>query len=716
MTNLVPRLGLALALALLGLSASPGRAAAPAVTQVAPGVWRLRFATPEKFTPMTFRPASAKIGALKALPSQETPPLPLDRIVFSASKKNCSVRLPLEADDHLYGFGLTPTLFEMNGHRLDVRPTDAPENPRGESHAPVPLYVSTRGYAVYVDTARFAQFYCGISAPANPDEALAQSLESWAAGPSPRSPDVTAIVPDAQGLDVYLFAGPTMRDAVQRYDLFSGGGPVPPLWGLGIWYRGSTNFTDQDSLELARAFRADQIPCDVWGVEPGWQTHAYSCSFVWDERRFPNPDRFIHDLRALGYHSNFWEHAFTHPSAPNHAELEPYAGDHEVWGGLVPDFASPKGREIFAELQKKSLFSKGVNGVKLDECDDQPLGLRWSFPSGTRFPSGLDGQQMHSLFGVLYQQTMLAPFAAANQRTWGLARNSGALAAPLPYGVYSDSYDHRGYIRGLLNGGFSGLLWVPEVRESSSAQDLYRRIETAIFAPITQINSWYLKHPPWLQFDREKNNRDQLMADRAEVTATVRQLFELRMSLVPYLYSAFNAYHRTGLPPIRPLVLDWPADARARGVDDQFMLGPSLLVAPRIAGQRRQVYLPPGIWYDFWSHQKIQGGVSVEASEETARVPIFVKADRIIPLARPVEFIAADTCFELTAHVYGAGSSEFSLYEDDGQTLNFEKGAQNVITLAWKENAGTVRKTGAYRGAPRYRIVEWTSEPLSIVK
>lgn len=690
----------------------PAAGVTPNVTEVAPGVWRLRFAAPDKFTPMTFRSVPAKLDALKALPSKGAPPLAVDQIVFSTSAKSCAVRLPLESDDHLYGFGLSPTLFEMNGHRVDVRPTDAPENPRGESHAPVPLYVSTRGYAVYVDTARFAQFFCGVPAPKNSDDALTDDLKSWPELAPGKSPDVTAVVPDAEGLDVYLFEGPTMQDAVRRYNLFAGGGPVPPLWGLGIWYRGLGDYTQQESLALARQLRDDHMPCDVWGVEPGWQTKAYSCSFVWNLEKFPKPDEFIRDLKAMGYRTNFWEHAFTHPESPIHDELKPYAGDKEVWGGIVPDFATPKGREIFLDLQKESLFSKGVDGVKLDECDDQPLGGRWSFPYETKFPSGLDGQQMHSLFGVLYAQTMLEPFIAANLRTWNLVRNFGALATPLPYGVYSDSYEHHGYIRGLLNGGFSGLMWVPEVRVADSPEDLYRRIETAIFAPIAQINSWFLRYPPWQQIKEGENKRGELMENRAEVTAVVRELFKLRMSLVPYLYGAFNDYRRAGQPPIRALVMDWPDDAATHGIDDEFMLGPSLLIAPRIAGQQRKIYLPHGAWYDFWTGKKIDGGQYVTGSEENTKPPIFVKANSVIPLAKPLESIADETCFEITAHVYGDGSATCTLYEDDGRTLDFEKGAQNIYSLTWKDGHGTMEKsTGGYRGAPRYRLVEWTTEP-----
>jgi len=680
--------------------------AAPDVSQVAPGVWRLRFATPDARTPMAYHVGTPLLTEMAALPSTGAIPFPVKDIVFSTTTKNCSIRFPLGQDENLYGFGLTPTLFVMNGHRINVRPTDSPENPRGESHAPVPLYFSTRGYAVYVDTARFAQFFCGVPAPADIDAALGQDLTSWT-DPTGTSPDVTALVPNAQGLDIYIFEGPTLLDAVRRYNLYSGGGPVPPLWGLGIWYEGLGTFSAAESLNLAASFRDDQVPCDVWGVLPGWQSTTYPCSFVWNSIGFPDPVGFMDQVRTLGYHTNFWEHAFTSNTSPIYAALQPFSGNCDVFGGRVPDFASPDARQIFLGLQEESILSKGGDGFKLDECDDRPTGADWSFPANASFPSGLDGERMHLLFGVLYQQTMLTPLTDANRRTWGLVRNSGALATSLPYGVYSDSYDHRGYIRSLLNEGFSGLMWVPEVREASSLEDLYRRIELAIFAPIAQVNAWYLRNPPWLQIDIGSNNNGVLMPNHAEVTAVVRELFQLRMSLIPYLYSAFNEYHRTGMPPIRPLVMDWPADPTARIIDDEFMLGPSLLVAPRVAGVDRQVYLPAGTWYDFWTKEKIEGSVQIPASTEDTRVPMFVKENSIIPWATPVQFVADDTRFEIVPKVYGEADAECFLYEDDGLSGDFENGNQNVLKLLWKNGRGTTKRSGGYLGSPRYQVAGW---------
>jgi alpha-D-xyloside xylohydrolase len=670
---------------------------------VAPGVWRIRLGEPEKLTPSHFQKFPANKSRMKILPDDNRPALDVRNIRFEVSSRGCAVTLPMDAGETIYGFGLSTELFDMTqtaeghtGRRVFLKPTDHPENDLGESHAPVPFYCSSRGYGVFVDTARFASFYTGNTAR-NPADTRA-----------PNGKTMLVEIPAAKGADVYIFSGPTMLDAVQRYTLFSGGGCVPPLWGLGLQYRGLGAFGAEDALELAARLRADHIPCDVWGVEPGWQTKTYSCSFVWNTNRFPNPDDFIRKMHDLGYRLNFWEHAFTHPSSPMYGDLKAWSGNYLVWGGLVPDFATPAGKRIFLDQNRKVLFSKGVDAVKLDECDYQPdSAVPWSFPTASIFPSGLDGEQMHSLFGLLYQQTMLEPYTEKGNRTWGLVRNSHALAASLPYGIYSDSYDHRCYIRGVVNQGFTGLLWVPEVRDAGSIEDLYRRVETAVFSSDMVINCWYMKNPPWEQMDKDKNNRGEFMANRAEVTAAIRKLVELRMSLVPYLYSAFNEYHLNGLPPIRALSLDWPGEPEVREIDDQYMFGPAIMVAPMVAGEKtRSVYLPKGDWYDFWTHQKYTGHQKITVANDEQEIPLFVKAGTLLPLAKPVESIGANTRFDITVQGFGANPSDFVLYEDDGVSKAFDAGAQNQVRLHGGRNSHSEERTGNYP-VKRYQIVDW---------
>ena len=318
-------------------------------------------------------------------------------------------------------------------------------------------------------------------------------------------------VPGAMGADIYLLAGPSMLDAVRRYILFSGGGFEPPEWGLGFWYRASSHAKDSDLLKFAQDFRERKIPCDVLGLEAGWQSQSYSCTFEWNRERFPEPARFIRQLKGKGFRVNVWEHAFINPASPLFTPMVGLSGDKGVWGGLVPDFINPEARATFGDFHGRKLIDIGIDGFKLDECDNSDYTGGWSFPEVSRFASGVDGEQMHSLFGQGYQRTLWEQYEKRKQPTYGLVRSSGALSSPYPFVVYSDLYDHRQFVRALVNSGFSGLLWCPEVRDASSGEDLIRRMQTVMFSPLAMINGWYISNPPWKQLDRKKNNANELM-------------------------------------------------------------------------------------------------------------------------------------------------------------------------------------------------------------
>ncbi|MCX7727122.1 MAG: AAA family ATPase, partial [Chitinispirillaceae bacterium] len=189
--------------------------------------------------------------------------------------------------------------------------------------------------------------------------------------------------------------------------------------------------------DLAEEFRKTGMPVDVFGLEPGWHSHSYSCSYKWDEVRFPKPEKMLQDLNKLNYKVNLWEHVFVHPTADFYEELMDYAGEYEVWNGLVPDFSLEKSRNIFSEHHGRELIDKGVSGFKLDECDNSDFNASsWSFPNTTRFPSGMDGEQMHNMIGLLYQDTLLGAFKERNRRTLSQVRSSGALASSLPFVLY----------------------------------------------------------------------------------------------------------------------------------------------------------------------------------------------------------------------------------------------------------------------------------------
>jgi len=221
------------------------------------------------------------------------------------------------------------------------------------------------------------------------------------------------------------------------------------------------------------------------------------------------------------------------------------------------------------------------------------------------------------------------------------------------------------------------------------------------------FNSWYLNNAPWLQYNYEKNTRDEFLPNAKELESKIRKLAELRMSLIPYLYSAFATYHFQGIPPFRALVVDYPGDSAVYNIDDEYMMGESLLAAPFLDGaSKRHVYFPEGNWYDFNTNQKYQGNKNYEIEMSLDQIPLFVKEGAIIPLAKPVQFITQNTVFEITCHTYGAACKATQLFEDNAYTNDYKSGAFNWITLEWNSKKEKISRLGNYP-VHFYKVVAW---------
>jgi len=664
---------------------------------IAPGVWKVSLGSPEPFVPSALREEQPRLEAMAKLPACDCP-VPAAAIAFRSSPRGATIEIPI-ADaggaEHFYGLGLQLGSLDQGGRKRTLRVNSDPVGDAGDSHAPVPLVFSTAGYGIYVDTARYATFYLGshkkLAAFPAPQAAapvaasqIATSTEQLYAARAHAGRSIVIEIPVAQGADIYLIAGPTLRHAVQRYNLFSGGGCLPPLWGLGVWYRIFGQANQTQALALAQSLRDARLPCDVLGFEPGWQTRAYSCSYVWNDQLFPKPQEMLAQLRQLGYHINLWEHVFVHPSSPLYSPLHPLSGDYEVWGGLVPDLSLTPARAAFADYHRRQLVDKGVTGFKLDECDGSDFirNSSWSFPENSQFPSGMDGEQMHSLLGLLYQRTINGVFESAGIRSYQSVRSSGAFASSLPFVLYSDLYDHRDFIRGVATSSFSGLLWTPEVRHATNTEDLIRRLQSVVLSPQALVNAWYIKNPPWLQYDRDKNNAGELLPQAAQIEAAVRELFRLRMALLPYLYTAFARYHFDGVPPFRALAMDYPHDPKVHRLDDQYLIGEDLLFAPLIAGQsQRDVYFPAGDWYQYQTGTCYPGGMTHSISADLETVLLFVRGGATIPWAQPVEFVDQNTIFSILPRGYGVDPRPAMLFEDDGISFAFRRGDCNWVTI-----------------------------------
>lgn len=620
-------------------------------------VSKLTLGTPEEFTHMTFHtPPYAADAPLPAVAS---------RVEFEITARGCTVRIPMDAEEEVFGFGLQLKSVAHRGTRKRIRVNADPLSDCGDTHAPVPFYITNKGYGLFVDNLRNVTFYCGRAM--NPviteqKERIIATSEAEIYKAIKNKNDYMVIdIPVAKGVDLYFFEGDSVGEITAEYNRFSGGGCLPPLWGLGILYRCHARHSQDKVLDLARRFRSRNIPCDIIGLEPGWQSHAYSSSYVWNNDLFPDPDAMIAALKEMGYHLNLWEQAFIAHASPVHSAMKPYGGNYTVWEGIVPDLTFAEARKILADHHREAFAHKGVDGFKLDECDCSDFTGGWSFPDCTLFPSGMDGEQMHAVFGKLFQMTLLE--ALEGRETFSEVRNTGAFAAPLPFALYSDLYGYHDFLRGSVNAGHTGLLWAAELREAADKEELLRRVQMAVFSAQTVINCWYLENPPWEHLDAEKE---------------VKALFDTRMSLAPYLHSAFYRYHTEGKAPVRALVSDYSQDKNTYALDSQYLFGDHMIICPMAPGEKeRQVYLPEGDWYDFWTGEKFAAGTHTVA---TSNIPVFVRGGSLIPVAKPQNHFSTDEKTEITLRFYG-NSGAFELYDDVAKqvfTLNADTEPQTL--------------------------------------
>ena len=669
------------------------------IEKIANGVWKLVLGEPEELTPVKYQKFKINETGLEALPERNELPGTLQSLEWKKTKRGIAVSLPMETTEDIYGFGLQLKSLNMAGRKRRVRVNSDPPADTGESHAPAPFYVSSAGYGLFADTFRYADFFMGTNSEkgrsagkTEVNQVHTEFSESalYALKRAGEKRMIIIDIPGVSGISLYIFSG-QLKEVVQRYNLFSGGGPLVPMWGLGVWYRTYGGSDQAKVLEMAEEFRQEHIPVDVFGLEPGWHSHSYSCTYEWSYL-FPEPETMIEALKSQDYKINLWEHAFVYPAADIYQDLLPYSGDFEVWNGLVPDFAHEKAVEIFSDYHEKELVDKGIMGFKLDECDNSDYNpSNWSFPEISSFPSGMDGEQMHNGIGLLYQNLLDNIYRKKNLRTFSQVRASGALAAPLPFVLYSDLYDHRDFIRGVATSGFSGMLWSPEVRSCENGADFLRRVQTVIFSAQALLNCWRIPNPPWKQVDVEKNLRNEYMPEEDYYTQEIRQLLQLRMSLLPYLYSAFMEYHSYGTPPVRAVILDYPEDKRAAVIDDQYLFGESMMVCPLTLedGTSRKVWLPEGRWHNFFTGEIFEGGKEYLISAELEEIPVFVKDGALIPLAEPVEYVNSETVFRITVKSFGDGEQCFVLYEDDFESLDAEKGVCNQVRIM-RDKEGTI--------------------------
>lgn len=638
----------------------------------------------------------------------------------------------LHDDDHVYGLGekigsLDKRGWKLGGYNFVMWNSDTPAYDSSTD----PLYVSVpffmvmregRAHGIFLDNPGRSFFDIGREQP---------NLLTFGA--------------DSGDLDYYFINGPDPKKVIERYTALTGRMPLPPLWSLGYQQCRWSYYPESRVRLLADTFREKKVPADgIWLDIHYMQDYA---PFTWNHERFPNPKKMISDLRAQGFH--LVTILDGHPPAikgyapydsgiagndfvkwPDGKVYEgpvwPSRADKNPANSVFPDFSRPATRQWWGSLYE-SLLNVGVAGIWNDM--DEPSVFNTA--NGTMPPNVIfnnDGQPapeivLHNVYGQLMSRSTFEGLSRLRPgvRPFVLTRSSYAggqrYAAVWTGDATADWSSLRQSVSMLLGLGISGFPFVGSdiggfVR-MPSAELCTRWLQVAVFYPFMRMHT-EISTPdkePWSFGWRYE--------------AINKRAIELRYQLLPYIYNVMEQASRTGVPAMRPLFLDFPQKEYTASIEDEFLFGSDLLVAPVLweGVDSRDVYLPPGDWYDYWTGKHYSGDTTISVPVTIDSIPMYVRGGGFIFRQPVVQYTGQMPGNPLQVLIAPAADSESSLYEDDGETLKYRNGDFMRRRFHQIRNGRSTiveisKPEGSYRPKGRDLILEtWVDhEPASVTE
>lgn len=544
------------------------------------------------------------------------------------------------------------------------------------------------------------------------------------------------------GVDYYFVYGPELDKVVAGYRRVTGPAPMVPRWALGLWQSRQRYETAKQSLDAVDGFRSRGIPFDTivqdwfYWKEDSWGSHEF------DPARFPDPDRWVRDIhdRHARVMISVWGKFY--PGTKNFEEMRTQGFLYQpnlseglrdwVGDGGYPytfyDAFNPGAGKLFWAQMERTLFRKKVDAWWLDAPEPDLLPTPTLEGQRTHMhPTALGtGSRMLNAYSLVNSKTVYEGqrAVAPNQRVFILTRS--AFAGQQHYGAAVWSGDItstwtalRAQIPAGLGMCVSG---VPYWSMDIGGFAVPARFAAAKPTP-EDLDEWRELNVRWFQFGTfvpllrvhgEKPNREmwELGGESHPAYQTHLKFDRIRYRLLPYLYSLAGAVTHDGGTMMRPLVMDFRGDPKALDVSDQYLFGPALLVSPVTAykARSRAVYLPAGAgWYDFWTGAAVGAGKTVDVAAPYESMPLHVKAGAIVPVGPEIKYTDEKPADPITLWIYAGADGELTLYEDDGLTYGYEKGAFSRIPLRWNDATRTLtigKREGSFPGMPKQRTFE----------
>jgi alpha-D-xyloside xylohydrolase len=560
----------------------------------------------------------------------------------------------LAPDERLYGLGETFTGLDKTGGSYESWHVEPLGTETERAYKNVPFHLSSAGYGLLVDTTRRVRYDLGAGSAASGQVAV-----------------------DGDRAAFVFCYGPDFRDVLSTYTALTGRPRRPPKWSFGVWMS-RLGYESREQLEsITDRLRAESIPCDVVHLDPFWMRERQSTDLVWDTDQFPAPAEMIDRLHERGFHLSLWEHPHVPVGTDAFREAaregyfvedgtgKPYVMDRTCQGdyrGAIVDFTDPDA-VAWWQAKHRRLLEMGVDTFKTDYGE--------YVPEDAVFANGRSGTAEHNLYPYRYNEAVYRAVedyrGPEDTLLWSRAAWTGSQRYPVHWG--GDPQTSFVGMAAALKGGLSASLsgfgyWSHDIggfRGEPSTEVYVRWAQFGLLSSHARCHGTTPREP-W--------------AFGEEALDVFRRYARLRYRLLPYLYSVADETARTGLPTVRPLVFAYQDDPSVADLDDQFLLGPNLLVAPVFAGDTvRSVYLPEGEWVDWWTDERYRGGRRVEVAAPLDRLPLFVRAGGVVPMREATETVQPGTPAEVDLRAVLPSSTDatdgaprrstFEFYDED---------------------------------------------------
>lgn len=512
-------------------------------------------------------------------------------------------------------------------------------------------------------------------------------------------------------LDYYVITGENMAEVIKGYTWLTGRVPMPMRWTLGYHQCRWSYKSEAEIRELASEFRRQQIPCDAIHCDIDYMD-GYRV-FTWNKDNFNDPEKMIADLKKQGFEIV----TIIDPGVKKDEEYYVYKEGVEkgyfakdtkndvyinaVWPGdsAYPDFGRKEVCDWWGD-KHKFLVDKGVMGVWNDM--NEPASFNGPLPDDVVMHEETtvsNHKWMHNVYGHnMSKATYLGMKQLSGRRPFVITRAcySGTQKYSTAWtGDNNSLWTHlRMAIPQLCNLGMSGFTFagtdIGGFGSDTTGELLVRWYQVGCFSVLFRNHSAMgtRRQEPWL-FGKQK-------------TDIIRKYVQLRYELIPYYYDLFHEHQSTGLPIMRPLVLEYEQDENTRNLNDEFMIGSHLLVAPVVEQgmTKKMVYLPEGEWFDYWTKEKIAGGQYIIRDAPLDTCPVYVKAGTILPKYPVADYIGTSEPQKLSLEVY-PGEGQHVHYQDNGLDYAYEEGAYNLYQFLHKEG-GSVETRMLHEGYSSY--------------